>query len=77
MLLIQTQKTIPHDIQKRVTNDAKLPNLLIDSDLMTSLAEVNFDRRIKLSDATVYTTTKDGLNKLCNEYRDIFSNPLT
>ena len=69
-LLIPTYCTIPQDDLK---HSEKLPHPLTISNVMTSPAEVNGHRRVKLNDTIINSKTKDRLGKLCDEYMDIFS----
>ena len=46
---------------------------MVESDFLTSPANIYPNRRVELEDALISEETKECLTQLCNEYDDIFS----
>ena len=51
---------------------AKFHDPLASSNVITAPAEINCQRKVKLTKPLIHSTTKDWSNKLCEKYIDIF-----
>ena len=74
---IRTTESL-HSYQMHDTGDtSKLSSPLKDLNAIILLGEVNYHRKVELEDVDINKKTKQQLEKLCNDYTDIFSKQVT